>query len=84
MLAETLASCAAWQTIDRSRNAAVGLEINANHVRGVREGWVVGTVTPIHLGRTTQIWEVRIVDHADRLVSVSRATMSILEASRPS
>ena len=84
LLAETLASCAAWQTIDRSRNAAVGLEINANHVRGVREGWVVGTVTPIHLGRTTQIWEVRIVDHADRLVSVSRATMSILEASRPS
>ena len=82
LLAETLASCAAWQTIDRSRHSAVGLDINANHVRGVREGWVVGTVTPVHLGRTTQIWEVRIVDEADRLVAVSRATISILDVSR--
>lgn len=84
LLAETLASCAAWQTIDRSRNSAVGIEINANHVRSVRDGWVRGTVTPIHLGRTTQIWEVRIVDNVDQLVSVSRATMSILEISRRS
>jgi 1,4-dihydroxy-2-naphthoyl-CoA hydrolase len=84
LLAETLASCAAWQTIDRSRYTAVGIEINANHVRGVREGSVIGTVHPVHLGRTSQIWEVRIVDAADRLVCVSRATVSILEITRPS
>lgn len=84
LLAETLASCAAWQTIDRSHHTAVGLEINANHVRGVREGWVFGMVTPVHLGRTTQLWEVRIIDEADRLVGVSRATISILDISRRS
>ncbi len=78
LLAETLASCAAWQTIDRTQNTAVGIEINANHVRGVRAGWVIGTVAPIHLGRSTQIWEVRIVDDVEHLVSIARATLSIL------
>jgi len=81
LLAETLASCAAWQTIDRRQSSAVGIEINANHVRGVRDGWVIGTVLPIHLGRTTQIWEVRIVDNLEHLVSIARATISILAIS---
>lgn len=81
LLAETLANGAAWQTIDRTRNSPVGIEINANHVHGVRDGWVIGTVSPIHLGRTTQIWEARIVDNVDRLVSISRATISILATS---
>ena len=56
LLAETLASCAAWQTIDRTKTDAVGLEINANHLRASREGWVTARVTPIHTGRSTQIW----------------------------
>ena len=78
LLAETLASCAAWQTIDRKTMIAVGVEINANHVRGVRDGWVTGRVTPVHLGRSTQVWEVRVTDDAERLVSIARATLSVI------
>ena len=56
----------------------MGVEINANHVRGVRAGWVTGRVTPIHLGRSTQVWEVRVADEAERLVSIARATLSVI------
>lgn len=55
LLAETLASCAAWQTIDRTKTDAVGLESNANYLRASHEGWVTGRVAPIHTGRSTQI-----------------------------
>ncbi|MBL8386264.1 MAG: hotdog fold thioesterase [Burkholderiales bacterium] len=78
LLAETLASCAAWQTIDRATTDAVGLEINANHLRAVREGRVTGRVTPVHTGRSTQIWQVEVRDAQDRLVCVSRATISLI------
>ena len=78
LLAETLASCAAWQTIDRKVTEAVGIEINANHVRSARDGWVTGRVAPIHLGRSTQIWEVRVQDAKERLVSISRVTVSLI------
>jgi 1,4-dihydroxy-2-naphthoyl-CoA hydrolase len=77
-LAETLASWAATFVVDREKNYCVGLEINANHVRAVGSGWVIGTARPVHLGRTTQIWDVRIVDESDRLVCVSRVTMAVL------
>ena len=80
LLAETMASCAAWQTIDREVTTAVGLEINANHLRAVREGWVSARVTAIHTGRSTQIWEVRVSDEKDRLVSISRVTISLIAA----
>lgn len=79
VLAESLASCAAAFTIDRSRQHCVGLEINANHVRSVKEGYVVGVVTPLHIGRTTHIWHVMITDQQDRLVCVSRVTMAVLD-----
>lgn len=78
LLAETLASCAAWQTIDRTRTDAVGLEINANHLRAAREGWVTGRVAPVHAGRSTQVWEVRVSDERQRLVSISRVTISLI------
>jgi 1,4-dihydroxy-2-naphthoyl-CoA hydrolase len=78
LFAETLASCAAWQTIDRAKTDAVGLEINANHLRAVREGWVTGRVAPIHAGRSTQVWEVRVTDEKERLVSVGRVTVSLI------
>ncbi len=78
LLAETLASCAAWQTIDRNVMIAVGVEINANHVRSVRVGWVTGRVTATHLGRSTQVWEVRVTDDESRLVSIARATLSVI------
>ena len=78
LLAGTLASCAAWQTIDRMKTDAVGLEINANHLRASREGWVTGRVALIHTGRSTQIWEVRVSDAKNRLVSISRVTISLI------
>ena len=78
LLAETLASCAAWQTIERTKTDAVGLKINANHVRAARDGWVHGRVTAIHTGRSTQIWEVRVTDDKERLVSIARVTISLI------
>lgn len=77
-LAETLASWGATFVVDPEKHHCVGLEINANHVRAVGNGWVTGTARPVHLGRSTQIWEVRIVDEQERLVCVSRVTMAVL------
>lgn len=83
LLAETLASCASWQVIDRSRQIAVGVDLNATHVRGVREGQVFGRVTAVHLGRTLHVWGVRIVDERDRLVCTARLTVSVLDLPPP-
>lgn len=83
LFAETLASCAAWQTIDRAKTDAVGLEINANHLRAVREGWVTGRVAPVHAGRSTQVWEVRVTDERERLVSIGRVTISLIAKAVP-
>ncbi len=77
-LAETLASWAATFVVDREANHCVGLEINANHVRAVGSGFIIGTARPVHLGRSTQIWEVRITDESERLVCISRVTMAVL------
>jgi len=77
-LAETLGSVGAAFVVDRSKYNAVGLEINANHVRGVREGYVTGTARPLHIGKTTQVWEIRITDERDKLVCVSRITVAII------
>lgn len=78
-LAETLGSMGCYLTLDPATHYNVGLEINANHVRSVREGIVTGTARPIHKGRTTHIWEIRIVDEGDKLVCISRLTLAILE-----
>ena len=64
--AETLGSIAAALRVDRTKQAAVGLEINANHVKGVRDGWVRGRATALHVGRATQVWEIRITHEALR------------------
>jgi 1,4-dihydroxy-2-naphthoyl-CoA hydrolase len=76
-LAETLGSVAGMFTVDPDQHFVMGLEINANHVRAVREGSVTGTARPLHIGRTTQVWEIRIVDEEDRLVSISRLTLAV-------
>jgi len=76
-LAETLGSVAAFLTLEPGY-AAVGLEINANHIKGVRSGLVVGTARPVHTGRTTQVWQIEIVDAEGDLVCTSRITMSII------
>lgn len=78
-LAETLGSVASSLSLDVNRKMAVGMEINANHLRPVRSGWVYGVVRPIHLGRTTQVWEIRISDEAEKLVCISRITLAILD-----
>ena len=79
VLAETLGSVAANHCIDPDQKMAVGLEINANHVRSVRSGWVTGTVRPLHIGNSTQIWEIHVRDDQDRLVCISRITMAVLD-----
>jgi 1,4-dihydroxy-2-naphthoyl-CoA hydrolase len=76
-LAETVASLGATANIDRAGFVAVGLEINANHLRAKSDGLVTATATPIHIGRTTQVWDIRIVDEADRPVCVSRCTLAV-------
>jgi 1,4-dihydroxy-2-naphthoyl-CoA hydrolase len=77
-LAETVGSISANGTIDHDKQYCVGLEINANHIRGVRSGLVKGTSTALHIGRSTQVWEIKITDEADRLVCVSRLTIAVL------
>jgi 1,4-dihydroxy-2-naphthoyl-CoA hydrolase len=78
-LAETLGSVAASLTIDLKKQACVGLEINANHIKSVREGLVKGVAKPIHLGKTTQIWEIKIYNEVGQLSCISRITMAILD-----
>jgi 1,4-dihydroxy-2-naphthoyl-CoA hydrolase len=77
-LAETMGSFGAHLTIDTEKFAAVGLEINANHVRSVRSGWVIGTARPLHRGKSTQLWEIHITDEAEKLVCVSRFTVALV------
>ncbi len=81
VLAETMGSVASTALIDLSTQAAVGLDINGNHLRTVREGFVSGTVRPIHIGRRTHVWEIRIEDDEGRLINVSRLTMMIIQRS---
>lgn len=79
-LAETLATWAAAFCVDPEKHHCVGLEINANHLRPVSGGWVHGVARPIHLGRSTQVWEVRISNDDDKLVCISRVTVAVLAA----
>jgi len=78
-LAETLGSVACYCAVDQTRYRCLGLEINANHLRGISEGYVYGTARPLHRGRRTQVWEIRITDAEDRLVCMSRITMAVIE-----
>ncbi|MDE2274247.1 MAG: PaaI family thioesterase, partial [Gammaproteobacteria bacterium] len=80
-LAETLGSTGANLVVDRSKTRCVGLELNCNHIRAMREGQVTGTARPLHIGKSTQVWEIRITDDQERLVCVSRITMAVLDRS---
>lgn len=79
-LAETLASLGAAMNVDLQLFSVLGLEINANHIRAKREGIVRGTARPIHVGRSTHVWSIEIVDEEGRLVCTSRCTMAIVPA----
>lgn len=76
-LAETLGSVGAALSVDASRFIAVGMEINANHIRSAREGRVIGTARPIHRGASSQVWEIRIEDEHHKLICISRLTVAI-------
>lgn len=78
-LAETLGSVASALVIDPEQFICVGQEINANHIRSARSGQVTGTATPLHLGATSHVWEIRIHDEQDKLVCISRLTVAILK-----
>lgn len=77
-LAETLGSAAGNHCLDGDRSVAVGLEISANHLRPVTQGWVTGTARPIHIGRSTQVWDIRIEDDAGHQTCVSRLTLAVV------
>ena len=77
-LAETAASTAAWMQVDQARETVVGIEINANHLRAKRDGVVTATATALHVGRLTQVWDVRIADEEGRLVCASRCTLAVV------
>jgi 1,4-dihydroxy-2-naphthoyl-CoA hydrolase len=78
-LAETLGSVAAHLCIDATKQFCVGLEINANHIKGAKSGFVTGKTKPIHIGRKTQVWEIRITDENEDLVCISRITIAVLD-----
>ena len=77
-LAETLGSIGAAMVIDPAKCICVGQEINANHIRSVREGMVTGIARPIHIGSSSHVWEIKIYDEAEKLVCISRITVAIL------
>lgn len=77
-LAESLGSTAGNLCVDPQRQRVVGLEINANHVRAVHAGTVTGTARAVHIGRSTQVWEIRIEDDAGRLACISRLTLAVV------
>lgn len=79
LLAETLGSSAGNLCVPQDR-VCVGIEINANHVRGVRDGFVTGTARALHVGGQTHVWEIRIEDDRDRLVCISRLTLAVVPA----
>ncbi len=78
-LAETIGSVASFLVLDTEKYICVGLEINANHIRRAKQGLVIATARPLHLGRSTHVWDIKIHDEADKLICVSRLTVAILE-----
>lgn len=78
-LAETVGSLASHFVIDAEKFICVGLDINANHVRSATKGYVTATCTPLHIGRTTHVWDIKICDEREKLVCVCRLTVAILK-----
>lgn len=78
VLAESVASFGTLNLLDQEKETAVGLEINANHIRGKKDGIVTAIGTPLHKGRKTMVWDIQIVDEEEKLICVSRCTMAIV------
>lgn len=81
-LAETIGSVGSHLIAQQNGDSAVGLDINANHIGGIKTGWVFGKGILLHQGKTTHVWEIRITDEADRLICISRLTMMILKGKK--
>lgn len=79
VLAETMGSIASAMVVDTNRFQCVGLEINANHIRSAMSGFVTGIATPLHLGASTHVWDIRIYDEIEKMVCVSRLTVAIIQ-----
>ncbi len=79
VLAETIGSVASAMVVDHTKYYCVGLEINANHIRSAREGFVTGTAIPLHLGATTHVWDIKIHDEKNKLICVSRLTVAVIK-----
>lgn len=77
-LAETAGSVASHLVIDSTKYSSVGLEINANHIRSVRQGFVTAVATPLHLGANTHVWDIKIYDELEKLICICRLTVAIL------
>ncbi|MBN8688433.1 MAG: hotdog fold thioesterase [Chitinophagales bacterium] len=78
VLAETLGSVGAALVVDPDKFQCVGLEINANHVRSARAGFVTGVASPLHIGASTQVWEIKIHDEREKLICISRLTVAVI------
>jgi 1,4-dihydroxy-2-naphthoyl-CoA hydrolase len=79
VLAETLGSVSSAMVVDHNKFLCVGIEINANHIRSAKQGYVTGITKPIHLGSSTHVWDIRIYDENEKLVCISRLTVAIIE-----
>ncbi|MGI8384737.1 PaaI family thioesterase [Robertmurraya sp. P23] len=78
-LAESVASIGAYELVNKEKEVVVGLEINANHIKAKRDGIVTATGTVLHQGRTTMVWDIKITDEQEQLISVSRCTIAVIE-----
>lgn len=78
-LAETVGSVASWLCIDPAQQICVGLEINCNHIRGKTEGFITATARPLHIGATTHVWDIKMLDENQRLICISRLTVAVMK-----
>ena len=78
-LAETLGSLAGQMQVDPEREIVLGIEINANHIKSVKEGWVYGKASPIKIGKKNQVWEIQIADAEKNMVCISRLTLAVIK-----
>lgn len=78
-LAETMGSVAAWASVNTEVQYCVGLEINANHIKSVTDGFVIGIVRPLHIGKKTHVWEIKISNEKQQLVCISRITIAVID-----
>jgi 1,4-dihydroxy-2-naphthoyl-CoA hydrolase len=81
VLAESIGSLGSYLAIGPDKRC-VGLEINANHIRSIADGWVTGIARPVHMGRSTHVWDIRITDEQESLICIARLTMAIINQSR--